>query len=234
MVYPFDLQENSILPTILIVDDQPENIKVFAELLSRKGYVCETMTDGMSALDQVESMMPDLILLDILMPGLSGFEVCLHLKNMPAVAAIPVIFVSAKEDLDSRLQAFEVGGVDYISKPIQPIELIARVNAHVQLYRLKRQSDAFNEQLNEQIAERTQQLNRLNERMATILASVTDAILLLTSDGKISNTNRGFDTMFSYSPDELFDFPLSHLVLESYLDALDTALDHINSGGSHV
>lgn len=234
MAYQSLTQGNTERAVILIVDDQQENLAVFTQLLTRNGFIVETAEDGIIALEMLETLSPDLILLDILMPGMSGFEVCYHLKRMPQISSVPVMFISAREDLQSRLKAFEAGGVDYITKPIQPVELIARVKAHIQLYRLQRQSDAFNDQLNETIAERTEQLNRLNERMATILASVTDAILLLDNRGYISNSNRGFDSMFGYQPDELFDYPLTHVITENDVEAVEQALIHINSGGQHV
>lgn len=116
---------------ILIVDDNPVNIDFLVELL--KEYDARTVLDGLSALEAVEEDRPDVILLDISMPGMDGFEVCEKLKSSPKYRDIPVIFLSASHDTESIVRAFEVGGVDYISKPYNTQEVLIRLQTQLKL-----------------------------------------------------------------------------------------------------
>ena len=116
---------------ILIVDDNPANIDILLELLST--FDVRAALDGMSALEAVQEELPDLVLLDITMPGMDGFEVCRRLKEDPKTKDIPVIFLSASADSDSIINGFEVGGVDYVTKPYLAREIVARVQTHLKL-----------------------------------------------------------------------------------------------------
>ncbi len=121
---------------ILIVDDTPANLDVLSETLSIVGYDVAIATTGERALKQVERKSPDLILLDITMPDMDGFEVCKRLKANPTTRNIPVIFITALADTDNKIKGFELGAVDYITKPFQELEVLARVKTHLQLRRL--------------------------------------------------------------------------------------------------
>lgn len=125
---------------ILIVDDVPENIQVAMAFLREEGYGFSYANDGVKALSLLEENggKYDLILLDILMPGLSGFEVCRQIKQQTPWHQIPIIFLTARSDVDSIAKAFELGGADYLSKPFHGAELIARVKSHIQLYQAKK------------------------------------------------------------------------------------------------
>ncbi len=129
---------------ILIVDDTPKNIQVAASILKEQGYQVAFTRDGQSALARVRSAKFDLILLDIMMPEMDGYEVCQHLKADPQTADIPVIFLTAKTDSDSVIKGFEVGGVDYVTKPFNPAELLARVKTHSELKRAKEELKELN------------------------------------------------------------------------------------------
>lgn len=118
---------------ILIVDDNPQNIQAAAAILIREGYRLAFDEDGESALAHVKSMNFDLILLDIMMPGTDGYEVCRRLKNYPETKDIPVIFLTAKTDSESIVKGFEVGAADYVGKPFNAAELLARVKTHLEL-----------------------------------------------------------------------------------------------------
>ncbi len=120
-------------PQVLIVDDVMENIQVVAGHLKRENYDLLYATDGKSALETLSTGNVDLILLDIMMPGMSGFEVCEKIKQDPRTRDIPVIFLTAKAEADSIIKGFETGGVDYITKPFNPPELLARVRTHLRL-----------------------------------------------------------------------------------------------------
>jgi two-component system, NtrC family, sensor kinase len=121
---------------ILVVDDIPANLEVVCDTLTDAGYQVATAIDGDRALKRVQTYPPDLILLDVQMPGLSGFEVCQKLKADPVTAQIPVIFMTALNDTDSKVQGFDLGAVDYITKPFQERELLSRVKTHLQIAQL--------------------------------------------------------------------------------------------------
>jgi len=120
-------------PLILVVDDTPRNLQLVAEVLAREGFEPALATDGPSALAFAAQEVPVLILLDVLMPGMDGYEVCRRLKADPVTQAIPVIFLTARAESDDILAGFEAGGVDYVTKPFRAPELLARVRAHVHL-----------------------------------------------------------------------------------------------------
>lgn len=122
---------------IVIVDDQPNNLRVLSGILQQAGYKVRPALDGKFALQSIKSSPPDLILLDIRMPEMDGYEVCRHLKADEQTREIPVIFISALQDMEDKLNAFRVGGVDYVAKPFQMEEVLARVQAHIKLYRLQ-------------------------------------------------------------------------------------------------
>lgn len=126
-----ELPEKKI--NILIVDDKPKNIQAAAAILSRQGYQIAFDEDGESVLPHTKSVKFDLILLDILMPGLDGYEVCRRLKNDLETEQIPVIFLTAKTDIESIVKGFEAGAADYVTKPFNEAELAARVKNHLEL-----------------------------------------------------------------------------------------------------
>lgn len=131
-----DISDNS---TILIVDDTPENLRLLAEILGKRGYKVRPARSGPTALASVKAAHPDLILLDILMPEMDGYEVCRRLKANPATQDIPVIFVTALSETENILHAFAVGGVDYITKPFQVEEVMARVKTHLALQQTRKE-----------------------------------------------------------------------------------------------
>src|SRR3984957_20543330 len=118
---------------ILVVDDQPANIQIVGAVLGKLGHEIIPASDGETALKRIALRMPDLILLDLLMPGMNGFEVCLQLKLNPEWKEIPVIFLSAADDKELIVRALDSGGVDYITKPFNQAELISRVRTQLVL-----------------------------------------------------------------------------------------------------
>ncbi|MEG4941946.1 response regulator [Microcoleus sp. F4-D5] len=136
---------------ILVVDDTPANLEVVCETLSDAGYEVATAIDGDRALKRVRAYPPDLILLDIQMPGIDGFETCQRLKADPRTASIPIIFMTALSDADSKVKGFVLGAVDYITKPFQEQEVLARVKTHLQLRQLTKN-------LEQRVAEQTADL----------------------------------------------------------------------------
>jgi serine phosphatase RsbU (regulator of sigma subunit) len=144
---PTDKAEN-----ILLVDDNPNNLRLLSQILSERGYSPRAVTSGSRALASAEMTPPDLILLDIRMPGMDGYEVCRQLKANPKTAGIPVLFISALDDIQDKMKAFSAGGVDYITKPFQLEEVIARVETHLALRRLQRNLQDANRRMQRQLA----------------------------------------------------------------------------------
>jgi signal transduction histidine kinase len=136
-------------PNLLIVDDTIENLNLLANLFIEQGYDVRPVTTGAQALRAVEGDPPDLILLDVNMPTMDGYEVCERLKSMPQAAEVPVIFLTAANTIADKVKAFKTGGVDYVTKPFQVEEIIARVKAHVALRRAKQEIEAQVVRLND-------------------------------------------------------------------------------------
>lgn len=142
---------NSPTESILLVDDNPTNLQVLFQTLEGIGCKLLIAKDGEMALAIAGKALPDLILLDIMMPGIDGYEVCRRLKNSQATSDIPVIFLSALGDTEDKVKGFQLGAVDYITKPFQPDEVIARVNTHLTIHRLNREVENQKDQLEHEL-----------------------------------------------------------------------------------
>ena len=127
---------------ILIIDDTPETLRLLASTLTEQGYAVDQLPNGTSALDYVHHYPPDLILLDVMMPGIDGYEVCERLKLEAKTCHIPVLFLSAIGDSFNKVKAFELGGVDYVTKPFQLEEVLARIEYQLKLYQLQQQQQS--------------------------------------------------------------------------------------------
>lgn len=138
---------------ILIVDDTPDNLRFLSDLLTKAGYMVRRVLSGELGLEAAQLEPPDLILLDIRMPGLDGYKVCDRLKSIKHTAQIPVIFLSAMNEELDKVMAFEAGGVDYITKPFQAVEVLARIETHLQLSRLRQTLEQQNAQLQQEISQ---------------------------------------------------------------------------------
>ena len=156
-------QAEALKGDILIVDDQPDNLRFLSATLSQQGYEVRCVLNGAMALTSARTAPPTLILLDIKMPGWDGYEVCQQLKASPTTREIPVIFLSASDELLNKVRAFAVGGVDYISKPFQVEEVLARIENQLALQSAKAKIFQLNRQLEQRIQERTAQLEKVNQ-----------------------------------------------------------------------
>ena len=134
---------------VLIVDDTPENLKLLRQTLETEGYSILVATNGEAALKIVRRASPDLILLDVMMPGIDGFETCRRLKQDVQNTDIPVLFITARAETEAIVEGFQAGGVDYIVKPFQDREVLMRVRSHLQINRLARELEKTNGELHE-------------------------------------------------------------------------------------
>jgi len=161
-------------PTVLVVDDTPDNLMLFTRLLKDK-YSTKVANNGQTAL-QVAAATPglDLILLDVVMPGMDGYETCRRLKASPATADIPVIFLTARNQVEDEAAGLALGAVDYLSKPISPPVLFARVAAQVALRGARQALERQNRNLERIVQARTVQLARMREAVAMAAATLAD------------------------------------------------------------
>lgn len=153
-------------PVILIVDDEKLNRKLLGAHLSGNGYTVWEAENGSEALGKAAEL-PDLILLDVMMPKMNGFDVCAHLKKSEATRRIPVIYLSALKDSESKVRGLELGGVDFVSKPYNGPELLSRVKAHLTIRRQEEELSRYAATLEQMVEERTQQLIHA-DRLATL------------------------------------------------------------------
>lgn len=172
-----DLPPN-VSGVVLAVDDTPGNLRVLVEALSSYGHEVLVATDGRAALDTVRYARPDLILLDVMMPELDGFETCAALKANPETADIPIIFMTALTETQEKVRAFELGAVDYLTKPFEHAELLARVSTHITMSRLRLDLEKRNRQLED--------LNRLkNEFMGMAAHDVRNPLTSVLACGDL-------------------------------------------------
>lgn len=154
--------------TIMVVDDTPANLTILVELLGRRGYRVAAFPRGSMALKAAALEAPDLMLLDIMMPDMDGFEICRRLKEDEKLREVPVLFISALDDPAGKVRAFAAGGVDYVTKPFQEEELAARVRTHLALGRMRKELERHNQYLEDLVREKVREISE--SQLATILA----------------------------------------------------------------
>ncbi|MFH0730326.1 MAG: response regulator [Pseudomonadota bacterium] len=171
------------LGRILVVDDTPANLRLLTNLLTAHGYTVHPASDGEVALEFVRSILPDLILLDIRMPGMDGYEVCRRIKADERARSIPIIFISVLEHERDKVKGFQAGAVDYISKPFHAEEVLARVRSHLHLRELT-------EHLEQKVVERTEELHAANARLQRELAERKQAEASLRQSETLLNATQ--------------------------------------------
>ena len=217
--------------TILIVDDTPANLGVLFDFLAEAGFKVLIAQGGKSALQKVEHTAPDLILLDIVMPDIDGFETCQRLKAKDATKDIPIIFMTALSETVDKVKGLQLGAVDYITKPLQHEEVLARITLHLDLRSLNRQLQEKNLQLEQQIQERIQAEEALRQQEAQ-LSLITNALPVMISYVDRAHhyrfVNQGYEDWFGLPQTEIQNRHLRELwgdaVYENFLPKLTLAL----------
>ena len=217
------LHHTTAQSNILLVDDNPQNLTALSRILIQQGYHVRTAINGQVALTSIRHLLPDLMLLDILMPGMDGYEVCRNVKADPATQEIPVLFLSALDAPLDKVKAFEAGGVDYITKPFQAEEVVARVETHLTLRRMQQQLQEQNHELStyrdhleDLVQQRTQELRRemgereraeqavrVSEQQYRSLAEHVKDGIVIVQNGKIVFVNALCISMMKRSTDAL-------------------------------
>jgi len=190
-----------MLGDLLIVDDNQQNLSLLSKVLKDKGHKVRVATDGRMALQVIQARAPELILLDLKMPEIDGYEVMEHLKADPNHVQIPVIVISILSDEEEIVRAFKTGCVDYVTKPFRNEEVLTRVDTHLRLNRYQKALETAKEELEERVQQRTQELQRSEEKYRTLSANVPGMIYRARSDWStevISNC----ETVCGYSTDE--------------------------------
>lgn len=175
-------QETPSSPAVLVVDDSADNLQLLGCLLHDFGYSPRLAISGEAALGAVRRSPPDLILLDVNMPGLSGHEVCERIKQEPEWATIPVIFLSGNGELENKVRGFNAGAVDYITKPFQPEEVRIRLRTHLELHRLQAMTRRHAEELEEVVRQRTRELAQSNARLARLDEAKSDFLTVISHE----------------------------------------------------
>lgn len=213
---------------ILVIDDTPENLALLSQMLTEKGYKVRSVTKGSTALRGAKAAPPDLILLDVKMPEMNGYEVCHHLKADDRTRNIPVIFISALGDVFDKVKAFQAGGVDYITKPFQVEEVLARLDTHLTIRNLQIKLQAKNTQLQQEIAEKT----AAEDKFAKAFRACPNPIAIATyQEGKLLEVNKSFLQMSGYSEAELIGQEIKQIYSLSVTEKYNQALEKCQSQG---
>jgi diguanylate cyclase len=212
---------NGIKPAeIMLVDDTPTSLLLMTNILTHHGFRVRSADSGEIALDMIQKEIPDLILLDVMMPGLDGFEVCRMIKSNPDTNGIPVVFLTALDDLKDKILGFEAGGSDFITKPFQMEEVILRVNHQLEMLFLRRALEGSNENLLEKIKQQQDtEYAFFNERelLKTTLMSIGDGVICTNDSGRITMLNDVAKNLTGWHGDSAIGNPFDtvfHIVSE--------------------
>ncbi len=202
-------------PQIMVVDDTPASLNLMTEILAKHGYQVRSARSGRLALRSMAIEAPNLILLDVMMPDMDGYEVCRRLKSDEKCCGFPVIFISALDEAVDKIRGFEAGGVDYITKPFQAAEVLARVEMHLTLQRLYKQLETRNIQLQQEISDRRkteEALRESEEKYRRFFSTSRDCVFITSRDGCWIDLNDAAIELFGYaSREELMQVRISDL-----------------------
>jgi PAS domain S-box-containing protein len=205
------MNSNNLLESpgkILVVDDEPNNLHILASMLKKENYIVEERNCGHNILEIVKNTLPDLVLLDISMPVINGYEVCKILKADSQTKDIPVIFISGMNRTSDMVTGFSVGGVDYITKPFQKDEIYARVKTHINLHKTQQRLKAQNKRLQQE----EKALKDGMKNFEAVFNASTDMLIIVNLQGKIINANPQTLKTYGYTKEELLQIPAHQLV----------------------
>jgi len=223
-----DQQTGSQKDTIFIVDDTPANLRLLSQLLTEHGYKVRAVTSGAQALESARTNPPDLILLDIVMPKMDGYEVCKRLKANAQTRDIPIIFISALSGTADKINAFTVGGVDYVTKPFRWQEVLARVETHLALRKLQKSLEEKNIQLEQKVIAHKQAEERVRQSqktLETILDSMPFGVIIVSKDKKIRRVNNAALALMGYESAEQIIGKACHEAFGSSTSSMCAMLD---------
>ena len=183
-------------PRILVVDDTPVNLKLLADLLGAKGYGVVTASAGPEALEKVEKEQPDLVLLDVMMPGMSGYEVCRKIRESPATAMLPGVMVTALDPAQERVKGIEAGADDFLMKPINQQELLARVRSLLRIKALHDELTEWNKTLERRVEEQVAQLERLDRLKRFFSPQLAEMIVSGDAEDPLKSHRREVTVVF--------------------------------------
>lgn len=230
---PDRLRQDTEPPYILIVDDRHSDLLLLEAILRAHGFHSHAMTDPTKVLDQCRAALPEIILLDISMPELDGFQVCGQLKADSRLADIPVLFLTAMSDVANRVRGFKAGGSDFLVKPYEPSELIARVSTHIKLRKTQLELARRNEQLREKIRaiERTHAaLLESESRSEAVLNNAGVCIGLLSSDCTYQKVNGLYAQIFGYTQEEFRTMQLWDILHPDFVAQTEETISRLRSG----
>jgi class 3 adenylate cyclase len=184
-------------PKILVVDDTPANVKLLSDLLAAKGYAVATAANGEEALAKVAADGPDLVLLDIMMPGLSGYDVCRRIRDNPATALLPVVLCTSLDPQQERVKGIEAGADDFLSKPVNRPELFARVKSLLRVKQLHDQLVSLNATLEKRVTEQVAEMERLARLKRFVSPRVGELILAGEVDDPLKTHRREITVVFT-------------------------------------
>lgn len=238
-----EMGNNSSLrsPSILIVDDRPENLELLVQILQKDGYTARPAISADVALISIAHSKPDLILLDIRMPEMDGFELCKRLKTDEDTGDIPIIFISALEDIAEKLKAFQVGGVDYITRPFQKAEVSARVQTHLDLAQMRKKMEELVLRRTEELQNRTEQLEKeikarktagkklkeSEENYRFLVENQNDIVVKLDPENRLLFASPNYCRIFGKKLEEIINKPFLPLIHSEDRKRVEDALANI-------
>lgn len=184
-------------PKILVVDDTPANVKLLADLLTVKGYAVSTATNGEQALASIGREQPDLVLLDVMMPGMSGYDVCRRIRDDPATTLLPVVMCTSLDPQQERVKGIEAGADDFLSKPVNQPELFARVKSLLRVKQLHDELAALNASLEKRVADQVGEIERLARLKRFVSPRVGELILAGEVDDPLKTHRREITVVFT-------------------------------------
>ncbi len=224
------------LSVLLLVTDNPINLVPFADYLRLRGLSVLILNNGQEAMQYAREKRADLMLLDVFLPGMDGFDICRHLKDMPETSDIPVMFMSALTETVDKVKGFEVGGVDYITRPFQYEEAFARISTHLRIRSLQKRLQEQNDRLQQEVAkrERMEHALRESEERFKMLAEATFEGVIVHDKGEILEVNQVMESVFGYQRDELIGHNALDLMMAEFehgiLSNIRTQFENLTEG----